>query len=47
RLQLESRGVGRDRILLSNSCTISSSKYFSFRRQKDLSGRQVSFVICA
>lgn len=37
-------GVCESRISLSSDCTICNLKYFSFRREKDLSGRQLSAV---
>ena len=37
-------GVPRAQILASETCTICHEQYFSYRREKDLAGRQVSFV---
>jgi len=37
-------GVKKDRILVHPSCTISSSRYFSHRREKELAGRQLTFI---
>lgn len=44
-LQLKSAGLRQNRIFRIDRCTICDKTFFSFRRQKDLSGRQVSFVI--
>jgi len=37
-------GVPKASILLSPDCTISDEKYFSFRRQNEEAGRQISFI---
>lgn len=37
-------GVKQDRILVHQACTIADSAYFSFRREKEEAGRQLSFV---
>ncbi len=37
-------GVPKKSILLSPDCTITNERYFSFRRQKEEAGRQLSFV---
>lgn len=47
RAQLGSLGIGENRIFDAGICTIEDPNYFSFRRQKASSGRQVSFVIGA
>lgn len=45
-LELQARAAGLEsgRIYLHPGCTITDSELFSFRRQKDLAGRQLSFV---
>lgn len=37
-------GVKKDRIIVHTSCTIEDLLYFSFRREKEQAGRQLSFV---
>ena len=44
RIQAQALGVADESIYLSGECTICSDKYFSWRREKALSGRQVSFI---
>jgi YfiH family protein len=39
-------GIDKGNIIFAENCTIHEKKFFSYRRQKDLSGRQLSFV-CA
>ncbi len=43
-LQAVQAGISRDRILVSEICSICDSRCYSFRRQGQDSGRQVSFV---
>ncbi len=40
-------GVPRTSILMSDECTIENSRYFSFRREKEEAGRQLSFIAAA
>lgn len=42
--QLNSLGVSPQKIHRDNSCTICNPQYFSHRREKGLSGRQLSFI---
>jgi hypothetical protein len=44
RAQAEELGVLADNYYEHEACTICSDKFFSYRRQKDLAGRQLSFV---
>jgi len=44
RSQALSLGVRPENIAISPICTICNEQFFSFRRQKDHSGRQVSFI---
>ena len=37
-------GVKPAQILTSDACTICDSRYFSFRREKELAGRQLTFI---
>jgi len=37
-------GLAPENVYLSNLCTIGDERFFSYRRQKDLAGRQLSFV---
>lgn len=43
-LQACSAGIPREQIYHHNSCTISDDRFFSYRRQKAFSGRQLSFI---
>lgn len=44
RAELLSLGVPADRIAVFEGCTICDHRFFSFRREKELSGRQVSVI---
>lgn len=37
-------GIGRDRIETAGPCTVCSTGYHSYRREKSLTGRQLSFI---
>lgn len=40
----EKMGLSRQNIYLSNLCTIKDERFFSYRRQKEQAGRQLSFL---
>jgi YfiH family protein len=42
--QATAKGVRAPNITAAEDCTICDESYFSFRRQKDLAGRQLSFI---
>lgn len=42
--QIQSFGVRKELIATSNKCTILDNNYFSYRREKNESGRQLSFI---
>lgn len=44
KFQAESAGIPATQVLVSSICTICSSDFFSFRRDGDESGRQLSFI---
>lgn len=43
-MQLLSLGLSKDQTVNNSICTISSTDYFSYRREKDQAGRQLSFI---
>jgi hypothetical protein len=45
--QAQNAGIAAENCFEHTSCTICSDEFFSHRRQKDLAGRQVSFVSLA
>ena len=44
--QAMAAGVLEENIACSDICTIEDEKFFSYRRQKDEAGRQISFIYC-
>lgn len=42
--QLQEQGILENNIELTNECTIENEKYYSYRRQKELSGRMMAMI---